>query len=32
MMPMANLLSKVLAEIIHSDQTYCVPGRHIFDY
>lgn len=28
---LANILSKVLAEIIHSDQTYCVPGRHIFD-
>ncbi len=28
---LANRLSKVLAEIIHSDQTYCVPGRQIFD-
>lgn len=26
---LANRLSKVLAEVIHPDQTYCVPGRLI---
>ncbi len=28
---LANRLNKVLGEIIQSDQTYCVPGRQIFD-
>lgn len=28
---LASRLSKVMAEIIHLDQTYCVPGRSIFD-
>ncbi|XDV33218.1 hypothetical protein PO909_003724 [Leuciscus waleckii] len=28
---LANRLSVVLEEVIHTDQTYCVPGRQIFD-
>ncbi len=28
---LANRLSEVLGHIIHSDQTYCVPGRRICD-
>ncbi|XDV12372.1 hypothetical protein PO909_001067 [Leuciscus waleckii] len=28
---LANRLGEVLDQIIHSDQTYCVPGRKIFD-
>jgi len=28
---LANRLSGVLEEVIHTDQTYCVPGRQIFD-
>lgn len=28
---LANRLSGVLEEVIHADQTYCVPGRQIFD-
>lgn len=28
---LADRLGWVLDQIIHSDQTYCVPGRKIFD-
>lgn len=28
---LASRLSGVMEEVIHADQTYCVPGRHIFD-
>lgn len=28
---LANRLSRVIDGVIHSDQTYCVPGRSIFD-
>lgn len=28
---LANRLSGVMEEVIHADQTYCVPGRQIFD-
>ncbi|KAK3544076.1 hypothetical protein QTP86_001148 [Hemibagrus guttatus] len=28
---LANRLKKVMGQIIHIDQTYCVPGRSIFD-
>lgn len=28
---LANRLKKVMEEVIHIDQTYCVPGRSIFD-
>lgn len=26
-----NRLSKVIDQVVHPDQTYCVPGRSIFD-
>lgn len=28
---LANRLRKVIDQVVHSDQTYCVPGRSIFD-
>lgn len=28
---LANRLKKVMGEVIHIDQTYCIPGRSIFD-
>ncbi len=28
---LANRLAKIIDQVVHPDQTYCVPGRSIFD-